>query len=207
MAAKGLVLNTGPIAYDPPGTREMAYTMYGKERSDAADITTIIGGYNVISSNFVQIGKIIGLPSSTKDCPTVSKVSTLTGIAEATTNLLKLTVPGITKEQAHNLALQPALLSLFEQRLVCYHSMDNISKKLATASQTGQELNVLSEFGGNLNNVIKDFANYQEHKDWWNSAAVIIQKQIPEFREVPLEKLQDIIKHNLNKLEQNFNQK
>ena len=65
----------------------------------------------------------------------------------------------------------------------------------------------MSEFGGNLNNVIKDFANYQEHKDWWNSAAVIIQKQIPEFREVPLEKLQDIIKHNLNKLEQNFNQK
>ena len=57
--------------------------MYGKERSDAADITTIIGGYNVISSNFVQIGKIIELPSSTKDCLTVSKVSTLTGIAEA----------------------------------------------------------------------------------------------------------------------------
>jgi hypothetical protein len=147
------------------------------------------------------------LPSSTEHCTPVLKVSTLTGIPKLTNSLLKLVVPSITKEEARNLTLQPALLSLFEKRLACYHSIENISKTLATTTQTYKNLNVLPKFGGNIDNVIKDFTNYEEHKDWWQSATIIIQQQIPEFKDVPLEKLQDIIKHNLSNLEQKFNQK
>jgi len=51
------------VAYDPPGSREIAYKMYGKERSDSADITVIIGGNNLVSSNFTQIGNICCAPA------------------------------------------------------------------------------------------------------------------------------------------------
>ena len=68
-------------------------------------------------------------------------------------------------------------------------------------------LELLSEFGGELGNVVKDFANYKEHEEWWRSAASIIQQQIPEFRDFSLEQIREVIIHNLDKLEKKFGKK
>ena len=80
----------------------------------------------------------------------------------------------------------------------------NISKTLYENLQSNKELNLLDAFGGNLDNVFKDLSDIKTHSEWMKSFAITAQQQIPEFKDIPLDEILNLVEASFTKLQQYF---